>query len=46
MSPLKKATLMASSKEILYEALIEYIEKGKLQEILNNPDKDSRMTTR
>lgn len=46
MSPLKNGTLVSSSKEILYEALIDYIEKGRLQEILNNPDKNSRMTTR
>lgn len=44
MTPLKRATLMASSKEILYEALIEYIEQGRLKDILSNPDDKTRMT--
>lgn len=44
MLPLKRATTVAKSKEILYEALIDYIEAGRLDAILSKPDDAPRMT--
>ncbi|MDE6066528.1 MAG: bifunctional metallophosphatase/5'-nucleotidase [Duncaniella sp.] len=44
MTPLKKATLIARSNEILYEALIDYIATGRLNGIFANPDDSPRMT--
>ena len=45
MTPLKRAVTLAKSKEILYEALIGYIEAGRLDSILANPDDTPRMTS-
>lgn len=45
MTPLKRAVTVAKSKEILYEALIDYIEKGRLNSILAAPDDTPRMTS-
>ncbi len=45
MTPLKRAVTLAKSKEILYEALIGYIEAGHLDAILANPDDTPRMTS-
>lgn len=45
MLPLKRAVTVAKSKEILYEALIDYIEAGRLNSILANPDDTPRMTS-
>lgn len=45
MTPLKRAVTIAKSKEILYEALIGYIEAGRLDSILANPDDTPRMTS-
>lgn len=44
MTPLKNATRLATSNEILYEALIEYISSGRLDGILARPDDSPRMT--
>lgn len=46
MTPLKRARTLARSKEILYEALISYIEKGRLDSIFSNPDDNERMTSK
>ncbi|MDE6205870.1 MAG: 5'-nucleotidase C-terminal domain-containing protein [Duncaniella sp.] len=45
MTPLKRAETIAKSKDILYEALIDYIEAGRLNSILANPDDTPRMTS-
>ena len=45
MTPLKNATLIARSNEILYEALIDYIAAGRLNSIFSNPDDSPRMTS-
>ncbi|MDE6685377.1 MAG: 5'-nucleotidase C-terminal domain-containing protein, partial [Duncaniella sp.] len=45
MTPLKNATLIARSNEILYEALIDYIASGRLNNIFCNPDDSPRMTS-
>lgn len=45
MLPLKRAVTVAKSKEILYEALIDYIESGRLNSILSSPDDTQRMTS-
>lgn len=43
MTPLKRGTLLASSPEVLYQSLINYISAGKLNSLLANPDKTKRM---
>ena len=45
MTPLKRAATVAQSNEVLYEALIDYIEAGRLNAILANPDDTPRMTS-
>lgn len=45
MVPLTRAVMTARSKDVLYEALIEYIEGGKLDILLTNPDDTQRMTS-
>ncbi|MDE6370561.1 MAG: 5'-nucleotidase C-terminal domain-containing protein, partial [Duncaniella sp.] len=45
MVPLTRAVMTARSKDVLYEALIEYIEAGKLDILLKNPDDAQRMTS-
>lgn len=45
MTPLKRAVTIARSKDILYEALIEYIESGRLNRLLAAPDDTARMTS-
>lgn len=45
MLPLKRATTVAKSNDILYEALIDYIEAGRLNTILSTPDDTPRMTS-
>lgn len=46
MTPLKRATILARSKEILYETLIDYIENGKISNLLSHPDDNERMTSK
>ncbi len=46
MTPLKRATILARSKEILYETLIDYIENGKINNLLSHPDDNERMTSK
>ncbi|MCM1077416.1 MAG: bifunctional metallophosphatase/5'-nucleotidase [Bacteroides sp.] len=43
MEPLKRGNVIASSKEVLYQILIDYIADGKLDSLLANPDKVARM---
>lgn len=45
MTPLKRGTTLAKSKEVLYQILIEYINAGKLDKLLGNPDKENRMSS-
>lgn len=44
MSPLTRGVELAKSKEVLYTTLIDYISQGKLNALLDNPDKTNRMT--
>ncbi len=45
MTPLKRGVTLATSKEVLYKILIDYINAGKLDSLLANPDKTSRMSS-
>lgn len=45
MAPLKRAVTLARSRDILYEALIEYIGNGRLDSLLAAPDDIPRMTS-
>ena len=45
MEPLKRATLMAKSKNVLYDELINRISAGRLDHLLSNPDKTERMAS-
>lgn len=43
MEPLTRGTVLARSPQVLYEILIDYIEGGKLDELLATPDRNTRM---
>lgn len=43
MEPLKRGTILASSPEVLYQILIDYVAAGKLDSFLANPDREKRM---
>lgn len=43
MEPLKRGTILASSPEVLYQILIDYVAAGKLDSLLANPDREKRM---
>lgn len=45
MTPLSRGVTLAKSKEILYDSLIEYIESGKMDKLMANPDKTNRMAS-
>lgn len=45
MTPLTRGVTIAKSKDILYEALIEYIAAGRLDSLLSTPDDAPRMTS-
>lgn len=45
MEPLKKGVILARSPEVLYQILINYIEAGKLDQLLSAPDKKQRMNS-
>lgn len=45
MTPLKRGITLAKSKEVLYKILIDYINAGKLNTLLANPDKTNRMSS-
>lgn len=45
MEPLKHGVLMAKSKRVLYDELIDRISAGKLDHLMAQPDKSNRMTS-
>ncbi len=45
MTPLTRAVTIAKSKEVLYDALINSIQKGQIENLLANPDKTDRMAS-
>ncbi|MDE6118006.1 MAG: bifunctional metallophosphatase/5'-nucleotidase [Duncaniella sp.] len=45
MTPLKRGVIMSRSPEVLYTILIDYINAGKLDSLLSNPDTDNRMSS-
>lgn len=45
MEPLKRATIMAKSKNVLFDELINRISTGRLDHLLANPDKADRMAS-
>ncbi len=45
MTPLSRGVTLAKSKEILYDALIDYIGKGKMDVLMAKPDRNNRMAS-
>lgn len=45
MEPMKRATLMSKSKNVLYLELIDRFQNGKMDHLTANPDKSARMTS-
>lgn len=45
MTPLKNGKVIAVSPEILYRILIDYIAAGKLNALMENPDRNRRMSS-
>lgn len=45
MTPLKRGVIISRSPEVLYKILIDYINAGKLDTLLANPDSNNRMSS-